>query len=83
MLDDIYFMRKLDRVDEIDMNIFSSVFSSSQHSYILWSFCEEGHTRTGGSAMGRFTSFAQLTLVNIDLACFLTKCVVHVSVHEI
>ena len=63
MLDDIYFLTKLDRVDEIVMNIFSSVFSSSQYSHILWSFCEEGHPRTGGSTMGRFTSFAQLTLV--------------------
>ena len=50
----ILFWRERDRENKMIMNVFSSVFTSSQYSYILWSFCEEGHTRTGGSAMGMY-----------------------------
>ena len=32
--------------------VYSLVFSSSEHSNILWSVCEEGFTRTGGPAVG-------------------------------
>jgi len=68
---------------------FSSlVFSSSQHSYLLWSFCEERLTRTRRSALGMKTLVLVITAaINSELqslhSCTLNLKIFAVLCHEV